>query len=49
VLLLVLLLWISNQFSIVGNVLIAAVAGWVGLMAMLQWRGLRVAIANRQP
>jgi hypothetical protein len=45
----VLLLWISHQFSIVGNVLIAAVAGWVALMAMLQWRGLRVAIANRQP
>jgi len=45
----VLLVWMSDQFSVVGNVLIAAVAGWVGLMAVLQWRGLRVAIANPQP
>lgn len=44
----VLLLWMSDQFSIIGNILIAAVAGWVGLMAVLQWRGLREAPSANQ-
>lgn len=44
----VLLLWMNDQFSIIGNVLIAAVAGWVGLMAVLQWRGLREAPSANQ-
>lgn len=45
----VLLLWMNDRFSLVGNLLTAAVAGWVGLMAVLQWRGMRESIAHRLP